>query len=413
MARKFLYFVTFCIVVVIAAMVALNIWSKEATEFTFVPRGEFVEQDALAANAYEDPDMWYARPGLGNNPARYRPDVASAGEAAPTPDRPAAERSLLPTPSEPSPAPSPSPAATPDIAAPDGTGFALFFVHPTSYIPDAIAGGAQWNAALGNTEAEDRARLFIRGLASPFGEAREIWIPKYRQAHVGAFLTDQPQAQMAIDAAYRDVEMAFDLFAETVDADTPIVLAGHSQGALHILTLLREKVRGTDLEGRIAAVYPVGWPISVDRDLPQVGFPACATPDQPACLSAWVSFAEPADPRMVLQRYSMTQGYDGQVRGDSPILCVNPITGTVGGSAPASANTGTLVPDGSFSSATLQPQAVGARCDERGLLLITDPPDMGSAVLPGNNYHVYDIPLFWQDLRSDVERRVSAWLAAR
>ena len=38
---------------------------------------------------------------------------------------------------------------------------------------------------------------------------------------------------------------------------------------------------------------------------------------------------------------------------------------------------------------------------------------MGSAVLPGNNYHVYDIPLFWQNLRSDVERRVSAWLAAR
>ena len=57
------------------------------------------------------------------------------------------------------------------------------------------------------------------------------------------------------------------------------------------------------------------------------------------------------------------------------------------------------------------PGAVPARCDERGLLLIGDPPDLGSFVLPGNNYHVYDIPLFWRNVREDVVRRVSAWTA--
>ena len=56
--------------------------------------------------------------------------------------------------------------------------------------------------------------------------------------------------------------------------------------------------------------------------------------------------------------------------------------------------------------------SVPARCDERGLLLIGDPPEMGSYVLPGNNYHVYDIPLFWANLQADVVSRVEAWTSA-
>jgi hypothetical protein len=74
MARKFLYFVAFCIILVIVGGIALSIWSREATEIAFVPRGEFVEQEPLAANAYRDPGMWYSRPGIGtSDPARYQP----------------------------------------------------------------------------------------------------------------------------------------------------------------------------------------------------------------------------------------------------------------------------------------------------------------------------------------------------
>ena len=49
-------------------------------------------------------------------------------------------------------------------------------------------------------------------MASPFNAASEIWAPRYRQATMGAFLTDQPEGQQAIDAAYTDVRKAFRFF---------------------------------------------------------------------------------------------------------------------------------------------------------------------------------------------------------
>ena len=89
---------------------------------------------------------------------------------------------------------------------------------------------------------------------------------------------------------------------------------------------------------------------------------------------------------------------------------------SLGGNAEASANLGTLVPDESISNGKLVRGAVPARCDAQGLLLIGDPPDLGSTagayVLPGNNYHVYDIPLFWANTQADVNRRVRAFAGA-
>ena len=36
-------------------------------------------------------------------------------------------------------------------------------------------------------------------------------------------------------------------------------------------------------------------------------------------------------------------------------------------------------------------------------------PRLGSYVLPGNNYHVYDYALFWGSIRADAERRLKAF----
>ena len=199
MARKFLGCVAILIVIVIVGAIALSIWSDKATQIAFVPTSEFVEQDPLELNAYHDPAMWYSRPGIGapSDPARWQPSVSEADDGA----EPVAD-------------------SEPDASAPaqeELPAFAVFFVHPTSYINRAA-----WNAPVDDPEADSRARLFIKGMASPFNGAAEIWAPKYRQATFGAFLTDEPAATQAIDAAYRDVAQAFDFFLESIDPDMPI-----------------------------------------------------------------------------------------------------------------------------------------------------------------------------------------------
>lgn len=414
MVRKFLYFVAILIVLAIAALLTWRYWFTELSVQAMVPETAFVQQDPLEDNAYQDPAMWYSRPGIGtSDPSRYQPAIAEVSETEapePSPDAPAAERSLE---LESDPLDVDSSRRADPTAASDAPSFAVFFVHPTSYIPVALNEPANWNAALDDETANNRAKLFLRGAASAFNRADELWAPRYRQAVAGAFLTDKPEAQMAIDAAYADVVEAFRFFIDSVDDDKPIVLGGHSQGSLHILRILREEVAGTPLEARIAGAYPIGWPISVEHDLPALPLPACAAADQSGCLVSWASFADEHDPGLLMERYSKTPGFDGEPRGDGPILCVNPLTGGIGGEAGADQNLGTLVPAADLQSGELVPKAVPARCNEAGLLLIGDPPQLGQGVLPGNNYHVYDIPLFWANLQADVVRRVEVWRASR
>lgn len=370
MARKFLYAVAFLVVLVIAAGIALSFWSRELTELAFVPGGAFEEQAALESNAYEDPAMWVARPGMGSsNPARFLPD-----------------------------------GFTPEPGASDS---AVFFVHPTSYTATT-----HWNAPLDDESARGGARIFVRGMASPFNRSVELWAPRYRQAAVGAFLTQKPEARQAVDTAYADVAQAFDYFVSSIPKDAPIVLAGHSQGALHLIRLIKEHVAGTPLAGRIVAAYVIGWPVSTNIDLPAMGLPACATPGQAGCVISWQSFAEPADAESLLEAYARGPDLDGVPKHPENILCSNPLTGGVGGEAPMGDNLGTLVPNGDMTRGRLVAGAVPAKCDPRGILLIGDPPEMGSAVLPGNNYHVYDIPLFWANLRADVARREAGFAQA-
>jgi hypothetical protein len=380
MARKFLYVIAVLIVLVIGGRIAFELFQKQFAEIALVPSAEFEALQPLEASAYEDPSMWYSRPGIGtSDPARWQPGYAT-------------DRTGLPTPAEPR------------------QRFAVFFVHPTSYL-----NRSRWNAPLengGDPEAERIARIYIRGMASPFNAASEIWAPRYRQATMGAFLTTAPEGKQAFDAAYSDVREAFRFFLSSVDPATPIVLAGHSQGGLHLKRLLAEEVKGTPVAARLVAAYVIGWPLSTLHDLPVMGVPACAAPDQTGCVISWLSYAEPADPSLVLDAYAATPALDGKAPGNDPMLCSNPLTGGIGGTARASANLGTLVPEDSMQKGELVPNLVPARCDKRGLLLIGPPPEMGSYVLPGNDYHIYDIPLFWANTKADVNRRADAWKPA-
>lgn len=363
LARKFLYVMIFLIVLTIAAAFAYRFWGAQLIRQAMVPSAEVVVLPP--PTGYDNADLWLARPDKPNNAALW----------APTGHKPAADPKA-----------------------------AVFFVHPTSFLDPSA-----WNAPLDNEEANGRAELFLRGQASAFNSVGAIWAPRYRQATFGAFLTDKAQAQQALDFAYRDVAAAFDVFLKQA-GDRPIILAGHSQGALHLSRLLVDRVAGTPLAKRIVAAYIVGWPVSVTADLPKMGLPACTRPDETGCILSWQSFGEPADPALITDAFDASNGFTGASRAGTPLLCTNPITGKPNDAAPAQANLGALIQDKDMKNAHLATSGPPARCAGRGFLMIgTNPPDLGPFVLPGNNYHVFDYSLFWTNVRADAERRFKAF----
>lgn len=351
----------------IAAAFAYRLFGNEFLKMALVPSARFETLPPPAPNAYGDAKLWLAHPAKPGNPALWLPP------------------------------------GVPDVAEPGPA--AVFFIHPTSYLEKT-----HWNAPLDNAEANDRAALFLRGQASAFNAVGLVWAPRYRQATFGAFLTSEAAAGQALDAAYRDVDAAFSQFLKEA-GDRPIILAGHSQGALHLTRLLKDRIAGTPLAERIVAAYVVGWPVSRTADLPKLGLPECSAADQTGCILSWQSFGELADTSLITDTFDATPGFTGQPRRGTQMICTNPLTGDQGGEAPASANLGTLFPSADLTTATLRPGAVGARCFGRGYLSIGEGPDLGQYVLPGGNYHVFDYSLFWANVRADAARRLAAFQA--
>lgn len=388
MARKFLYIVAGLLVVVIGGAFAFRLYPLPIMRMALVPTEQFVAPAAAPPGRYADPALWMARPGMSSDdPTQWRPRIPDTASHAPGEE----------------------PTEAPRLATIQPRGdAAIFFVHPTSYLKRD-----HWNAPLDDREANWRAGLFVQGMASAFAPAGDIWVPRYRQAAIGAFLaSDVETANRALLAAYGDVEQAFDQFLREIGPDRPIILAGHSQGSLHLSRLLRDRIAGRPVARRIVAAYLVGWPISMTTDLPAMGLPACRTAENSNCILGWQSFAEPADASMVTRVYDQTEGFTGGSRAGTRMLCVNPISGELDGTAERSANLGTLRPDDDLSDGFLNAGFTGATCEpERGFLFIGNPPDMGGYILPGNNYHVFDYPLFWANVRADVLRRLAAFEA--
>lgn len=374
-ARRFLFIVTILTLVVVAAAFAIFNWGGDVLLKQATPKGHFEAATAGEGPDYGSFDSWISRPdilnpdgsikGVPDDPARWRPEDASWDH---------------------------------------GNGqVSTFYVHPTTYLSRD-----RWNAPLhpgGDTET--RTRLFVQSQATALALG-QVWAPRYRQAAYGAFLLDSEDARKALDLAYSDVLAAFDAFVEKQHTDQAIFLAGHSQGALHLMRLLAE--RKDRLKGRLVAAYVVGWPISTAADLPELGFPACEKPNQAGCILSWMTFAEPANPGLILNHWEKSKGLTGSERRREDILCVNPITGTRNG-ADRGGIGGYLVPSSDLRSAKISYDAIGARCDKGLLIIGGDLPDLGPYVLPGNNYHVYDYALFWGAIRRDASRRFWARLS--
>jgi hypothetical protein len=282
----------------------------------------------------------------------------------------------------------------------------VFFLHPTTYLSPE-----RWNAPFDNPGrgiGGGGVDTTLRYQASAFAKCCRIFAPRYRQATLFAFLDSAGDGVKAIDLAYQDIDRAFDAFLAR-NGGKPFIVAGHSQGSMHLLRLVQQRIAGTPLEKLLIAAYPIGAAVPADFR----AIPPCADAVQTGCLVSWNAVAD--------ANYDRSRGgsvpiwLDGRYDtvGSRRMLCTNPLDWHLDGAAPASANRGSMSPNGVNAAPTLKPAYAAAKCID-GQLVVDLPanrPDFKG--LPGapGSLHIYDYSLFYANLQENAVLRAASFTA--
>lgn len=293
----------------------------------------------------------------------------------------------------------------------------VFYLHPTTGMNDDVD-----NVPLDDPQALEMGHLMVMTQATPFNGIARIYAPRYRQAALHVFDGDETALQAPMNRAYQDVRHAFAHYVRHDNDGRPFFLVGHSQGSNHGLRLLIEVIEGTPLAARLVAAYLPGMPTPrAVFDRRAAGIPLCASPAQTGCAAVWGVFA---------QGYGDFEGWEavnhfwdaGARRWRSakgmPLVNVNPVSWRDDDAPTWPESHLGAVPFGIAGThfSRVIPHLVGART-ENGYTLVSPTPlpadlfDDGG-IFDEGNYHVFDIALFWADLRANARTRLAAFLAS-
>ena len=319
------------------------------------PKGAFLEPDPSSGPDYSDERMWAALP--------FKVDSADLSPSADLPDLQSEARA--------------------DV----------FFLYPTTYT--GKKGQNQWNASLQDVDLNQRTdETTIKYQASLFNGAGRVFAPRYRQAHLEVFYTDdrKKDAAAALKLAYSDVARAFQYYLDHYNEGRPIIIASHSQGAWHGAQLLKQFFDGKSLEDKLIVAYLVGMatdPEQFERIEP------CETPEQTGCICSWRTVKDGHYPK----RWYVP---------NSGIIVTNPLTWSAdqpyGGHE---LNKGAILKK--FYNGPY-PELVDARVDD-GLLMIKKPKIPGVPFVPMRNFHVADLNFYYVNVRENARERVEAYLS--
>ena len=285
----------------------------------------------------------------------------------------------------------------------------VFFIHPTTYLKNDV-----WNAVY---DASDKTAPFngpvLLNQVSAFNDCCRLYAPHYRQASLKGLSNSQ-----ATDLAYGDVAAAFRWYIAHANNGRPFIIASHSQGTMHLVRLLQQEVLGTPLQKRLVAVYAIGG--YTPASFAELGLPTCEAARQTGCVVSWNTAQQGRNgARMLIDHKTYWWRGAAKSQGQAPAICVNPLTWTSTGAAPASANRGSLpFPQAPFPThagalPALTPHLTGAQCHD-GLLTVDIPGNAPKgfhdmiSLLTGS-YHLTDYGVFYAAIRENAAERVTAW----
>lgn len=259
----------------------------------------------------------------------------------------------------------------------------VFFIHPTTF-----RSNKKWNARLDKgflNWATDRTT--IKHQASVFNGSCRIYAPRYRQATIQAYFSKTDRANKAFELAYNDVKAAFLKYLEVYNNGRPFILAGHSQGSSHLISLLMEFEETEVLKNQMVTAYIAGMPVFEDyfkRLKP------CKNASETDCYNAWSTY---------LNGYFPADYYKGAVS-------TNPLNWKIDSDyATYDENKGGIV----FRyKRNPKPYLVDAK-NVDGVVWVKKPNYWLSKLIKIKNFHIADYNLFWVNIRENVAERIRAF----
>ncbi|NOT51808.1 MAG: DUF3089 domain-containing protein [Chitinophagaceae bacterium] len=271
----------------------------------------------------------------------------------------------------------------------------VFFLHPTTYTKNmAGPANAPINDEVLNNATDEKTILYQ---SSVFNNSCRIFAPRYRQAHLkNYYMPGSKIAKDAFELAYEDLKTAFQYYLDHHNNGRPIVIASHSQGAMHAVRLVKEFFDGKTLQKQLVCAYIVGWQIKSD-DFTNI--PVGSTPDAIGCYVGWRSYKKGELDFIVKNE-----------KGGS--VCVNPVSWTI-----SEEETKPKQHKGAITKDMDKPvkNVIAASIEPEHKVLWVDAPDKVQEKIGANmkNYHVADYNLFWLDIRENVLLRVNTFLGKK
>ncbi len=106
------------------------------------------------------------------------------------------------------------------------------------------------------------ARLMTAWRGRPFAESCNVFAPHYRQTGLEGLDMTAEEIRPYNEIAYRDVKDAFVYYMEHINRGRPFILAGHSQGSVALLELMRREFGGGRFADRFIAAYLIGYSLT-------------------------------------------------------------------------------------------------------------------------------------------------------
>lgn len=268
----------------------------------------------------------------------------------------------------------------------------VFFIYPTIYTKKQDK-DHPWFADVYDEKLNKRiGESTIKYQATVFNASGKIYAPLYRQAHIGIYYGDDLKLKVeALDFAYQDVKKAFKYYLENWNNERPIIIASHSQGTNHAVTLLKEFFEyDEELKKQLVAAYIVGMPI--DKDTFNEISP-CKKEDDLGCWLTWNTYRRDYYPPDHEFWYSNA-------------LNMNPLSWSTGDEYVSwGANRGGILKN----YKKIRPGLSDAQ-NADGMLWINKPKFFGNFLLGWKRYHIVDYNLFYMNIRENVEVRVQSYL---